>query len=175
MNCPLHNPEGGWSQVLKIHGAALVVAFALTLALPICAAEPAKSGFAVPVAAAFFNLLDLTRPELAAVRQAVEARDWSAAKQAWAQHLATRTAPRWFWLRQDRPAFAQIYDAHFGGLAHYTNAADRVLARDFNFLGVRKQLAPQVEWLQGPIEWTHMLSRFGSRAIPPTRGILLNS
>jgi hypothetical protein len=38
--------------------------------------------------------------------------------------------------------------------------ADRVLARDFDLLGVRKKLDHHVQWLQGPIEWTHVLSRF---------------
>jgi hypothetical protein len=135
---------------------------ALALALPVLAASaPEPSPFAVADEAAFFELLDLDQPALAAVRTAVQAHDWQAAKQAWAQHLSTRTSPHWLWSRRDRPAFQQIYDAQFNGLARYTNAADRVLARDFTLLDVHKQLAPQVEWLHGPIEWTHVLSRFG--------------
>ena len=53
-----------------------------------------------------------------------------------------------------------MYAASCTGLARYTNAANKVLARDFEFLGVRKQLAHAPEWLQGPVEWTHVLSRF---------------
>jgi len=126
-------------------------------------AEPvsATSPLAVANEAAFFDLLDLSRPELAAVRAAVAAHDWPAAKQAWARHLSTRTTPRWLWSRRDRPAFQKIYADQFGGLARYTNAANLVLARDFTLLGVRKQLTNPVAWLQGPIEWTHVLSRFG--------------
>lgn len=119
------------------------------------------SPFAVADAAAFFNSLDLTRPELVAVRQAVAASDWPAAKAAWANHLATRRTPHWLWSPLDRPAFERIYDAQFGGLARYTNAANQVIARQFDFLGVQKQLAHDPQWLQGPTEWTHVLSRFG--------------
>ncbi len=122
---------------------------------------PAASPMAVTNAAEFFNLLDLNRPDLAAVRQAVAVRDWAAAKAAWADHLAARTSPHWLWSWRDQPAFQQVYDAQFGGLARYTNAADKVLARDFTLLGVEKQLTHKIQWLQGPIEWTHVLSRFG--------------
>ena len=125
------------------------------------APQPKSNAFAVANEAGFFNLLDLTKPELALVRKAVEASDWPAAKAAWANHLATRSTPRWLWSRRDRPAFQQIYDAQFGGLARFTNAADQVIARQFDFLGVQKQLAHDPQWLQGPIEWTHVLSRFG--------------
>jgi len=125
------------------------------------APQPPANAFAIADEAGFFNLLDLTRPELALIRKAVEAGDWPAAKAAWANHLATRSTPRWLWSRRDRPSFQQIYDIQFGGLARYTNAADQVIARQFDFLGVQKQLAHDPQWLQGPIEWTHVLSRFG--------------
>jgi len=143
---------------------AEIVITSMALAL-LCSAwaapEPASPPFAVADEAAFFNQLDLTRPDLLAVREAAEAHDWTRAKQAWARHLAIRTTPQWIWSRRDRPAFQRIYDEKFGGLARYTNAANQVLARNFNLLGVQKQLAHKVEWLQGPIEWTHVLSRFG--------------
>ena len=109
-------------------------------------AEPVSvtSPLAVANEAAIFDLLDLSLPELAAVRAAVAAYDWPAAKQAWARHLSTRTTPRWLWSRRDRPAFQKIYADQFGGLARYTNAANVVLARDFTLLGVRKQLTNPV-------------------------------
>ena len=128
------------------------------------AASADTKSLAPPVAvveeAEFFNLLDLTRPELAAVQQAVQVRDWKAAKAAWAKYLSTRLTPHWLWSRRDRPAFQKVFDEQFGGLARYTNAADQVLARNFTLLGVHKQLTYDVEWLQGPNEWTHVLSRF---------------
>lgn len=45
--------------------------------------------------AAFFAALDLDRPELAAVREAVAAGDLAAARAAYARHLRERTSPRW--------------------------------------------------------------------------------
>jgi hypothetical protein len=108
----------------------------------------------------FFGLMDLTRPELKDVRAAVEARDWNAAKTAWARHLETRSRPRWTWSRQDKERIAAVFEQKFGGLKRYVAAADRVLQRDFDFLGVRKQLDRDIQWLQGPWEWTHVLSRF---------------
>ena len=105
-------------------------------------------------------MLDLDRKELAAVREAVAARDWRAASQAWARHLKTRRQPRWVWPRFDRAALLRLHAEKSGGLARHTNAAHHVLARDFELLGVRKQLAHRVEWFHGPIEWTHVLSRF---------------
>lgn len=119
------------------------------------------SPFAITNEAAFFQLLDLTRTDLTKVRLAVETSDWPRAKLAWAEHLAARTSPAWIWSRHDRSKIKQLYESQFDGLARYTNAADKVLARDFELLGVRKKLEHKVEWLQGPIEWTHVLSRFG--------------
>jgi hypothetical protein len=51
---------------------------------------------------AFFDLLDLERAELAAVRKAVLAKDWKAAKVAWAKHLTERTSPKWLWSFRDK-------------------------------------------------------------------------
>ncbi len=126
-------------------------------------AEPTHqaSPFAVADEAAFFNLLDLSQPELASVQKAVATKDWSAAKAAWALHLTERTTPRWIWSRRDKAAIEKVYNTSFKGLARYTAAADKVITRDFSFLGVDKKLTHKVEWLQGPIEWTHVLSRFG--------------
>ena len=111
--------------------------------------------------AAFLGLLDLDLPELSAVREAAQAEDWSAAKQAWARHLETRERPRWTWSRRDRDRIVAALEQRGAGLQRHVPAADRALARDFNWLGVRKQLDHEIEWLQGPVEWTHVLSRFG--------------
>lgn len=115
---------------------------------------------AVKDEADFFSLMDLSRPELADVRAAVQRRDWEAAKQAWAQHLRTRTAPRWTWSRTDKDRIIGLFRERFGGLGRYVPDAERVLARDFQWLGVRKKLSHDIQWLQGPTEWTHVLSRF---------------
>jgi len=111
--------------------------------------------------AEFFGLLDLDLPALAEVRAAVAEADWPAAKQAWARHLETRETPVWTWSRRDKDAIAAIYEEKFGGLERNVRSANTVLERDFNWLGVRKQLDHDIEWLQGPVEWTHVLSRHG--------------
>jgi hypothetical protein len=118
------------------------------------------SPFAVPGEMAFFSLLDLERADLAPVKTAVAERDWAAAKQAWAVHLQTRSQPRWTWSHHDRATLLRLCQEKFGGMDEHIREADRVLARDFDLLGVRKRLERHVEWLQGPIEWTHVLSRF---------------
>ncbi|MFP4250996.1 MAG: heparinase II/III family protein, partial [Armatimonadota bacterium] len=109
--------------------------------------------------AEFFSLLDLEHEGLAAVRNAVEAEDWEAAKEAWFEHLKTRRAPRWTWSRDDREAIMALEEELFGGMERHVPSAERVLAREFNILGVPKTLERDVQWLQGPVEWTHVLSR----------------
>ncbi len=52
---------------------------------------------------AFFANLDLTRPELRAVAQAVAANDLPAAKQALLAHFRARERPRWWFDQRDRP------------------------------------------------------------------------
>jgi hypothetical protein len=146
---------------MKLAATSMTLLAALCLGAKISTAADAPiSPMAVGDEKAFFALLDLDRPDLKEVKQAVAAGDWTAAKRAWARHLETRTQPRWLWSRRDRAELIRIEQEKFGGLARYVKAADRVLARDFDFLGVRKQLEHRVEWLQGPIEWTHVLSRF---------------
>jgi len=116
---------------------------------------------AIKSEADFFGALDLERPELKDVKAAVARQDWPAAKAAWARHLEAREQPRWFFSYRDRDRLVQVFDEHFGGLKRAVPAADRALARDFTFLGVHKKLEHDMQWLHGPLEWTHVLSRFG--------------
>lgn len=129
----------------------------IMLASPVAAST--SSPFTIPDEAAFFAALDLDRPELAPLRTAVLAADWPRAKQLWADHLTTRRKPLWLWDHRERGRIVTMHERDFGGLQKHVSAADRVLARDFELLGVRRQLTPRIEWLQGPIEWTHVLSR----------------
>ncbi len=108
----------------------------------------------------FFAALDLERPELAAGRTAVATDDWPAARAAWARHLESRETPAWTWSPRDRDRIRHALEEHSNGLAWAIPHAERVLAREFDFLGVRKHLEKDPEWLHGPIEWTHVLSRF---------------
>jgi hypothetical protein len=110
--------------------------------------------------AALFDAIDLSRPDLAELKLAVAHQDWPAARAAWAAHLAARTSPRWLWSRHDRAAIIDVFARDFGGLGKFVPAADRVLARQFSAQGVAKTLAKDPQWDQGPLEWTHVLSRF---------------
>lgn len=116
---------------------------------------------AIEEPADFFHALNLELPDLAAVKAAVEAEDWDAAKAAWARHLETRTTPKWLWSRKDKQKIMDLYKDAGRDMSRAVPAADRVLAREFNFLGVPKKLEHNLEWLHGPLEWTHVLSRFG--------------
>ncbi len=110
--------------------------------------------------AEFFGMLDLTRPALAAVQRAVLAKDWPAAKAAWATHLESANRPHWLWSRADRPLITQIYKEHYGGLERAVPAADAVLARDFDWQGIHMHLEHDLDWHPVPGEWTNVLNRF---------------
>jgi hypothetical protein len=123
-------------------------------------AQAQANSFAVGDERDFFAQMDLARPDLADVRHAVDSNDFVATKAAWAHHLETRAAPRWLWSRLDKDAITKVDAERFDGLGRYISPADRVLARSFNFLGVRKQLAHDLDWKQGEGEWTYVLNRF---------------
>ncbi len=118
------------------------------------------NSFAVKDEAEFFGLLDLQRPELAAVKTAVEARDWTAAKQAWAKHLETRTSPCWIWSHADRATIQKAFEEKFGGLNKSVAVADKTLNREFSAQGVTKTLEKHPKWIHGTGEWTNVLNRF---------------
>lgn len=120
---------------------------------------PVTNPNAVPDESAFFQLLDLQRPDLNAVKTAVDAHDWPAAKRAWAQHLDTRPSPHWLWSRQDKVRILQLETAQFGGLASYVPAAEKVLTRQFAQPQFRRYPAREVEWHEGTNEYTTALNR----------------
>jgi len=133
---------------------------AVIFLMVVLALQAADSPYAIKNDAAFFDMLDLQRPGLEAVRKAVEAANWAAARQAWARHLETRKEPKWMWSHRDKGDIKAYYDKEFGGMAGAIAGADKVLAHEFAFGGVKKKLEPKIEWYQGNIEWTHVLSRF---------------
>ena len=116
--------------------------------------------FQIKDEAEFFGLLNLQTPGMAAVRAAVEAKDWTRAKQAWADHLKDRTNARWFWSYRDRAEIARLLDQKKQPLSRAVPGADNVLVRKFNFVGVPKTLDRSPEWHQGVNDWTSVLNRF---------------
>jgi len=79
----------------------------LTLILIGCciAGSPARANWAADIAikdeADFFASIDLSRKELATVREAVRKKDWAAAKSAWGAYLDEHITPRWIWSYRD--------------------------------------------------------------------------
>lgn len=116
--------------------------------------------FQVRDEAEFFSLLDLQAPGMAAVKAAVTAKDWPRAKQAWADHLQARTNAQWYWSYHDRDAIKQILARKKQSLSLSLPAADKVLLRQFNFVGVPKVLDKAPQWNQGVNDWTSVLNRF---------------
>ncbi len=110
--------------------------------------------------AEFFGLLDLSRPELASIKSAVAAKDWRAAKIAWARHLQTRDAPQWLWSHRDRAAIEKVLTEQFDGLGASVAVADKTLARQFGAQGTTATLEKRPDWRHKGGEWAHVLNRF---------------
>lgn len=109
----------------------------------------------------FFGQLDLERAELKRVREAVEIKDWSAAKTAWAKHLQERTSPQWLWSWHDREQIMQFEKEHGVNFASHVGAAEKVMRREFNFLGVHRKLQRDIAWEadEYEYEWCNVLNR----------------
>lgn len=121
-------------------------------------------------AAAFFTSLDLARPELSAVSNAVAKADYAAATKAFAQHLRTRALPTW-----------DVDPAAFGHKSTYRNgAADDALKHKMTAIGIPWQFEGEVDWAFNPTtapgskwpanrEWTWQLNRHDAwRALAET-------
>ncbi len=110
----------------------------------------------------FFDALDLHRPELAAVRNAVEAADYEAAKSAWASHLRHRRDPHWKQMWYGRPEPVPADEAR-------TGPADLALQHIFVWQREEFFLGEDVDWSQNQmtegesatIEWNASLNRHG--------------
>ena len=126
-------------------------------AAPAAPAAPISIGVADE--AAFFGALDLDLSALAGVKAAVEAKDWTAAKSAWARHLETRTSPRWLWSRRDKERILKILNEKDNGLTRFIKPADETLARRFAPQGVLYQLEKNINWQFKLSEETHVMSR----------------
>lgn len=150
-------------QVLALVVSMLLLA-AMVLCSPAWAAAPAAMDATVVGPrlsdAQVFQMLDLARPDMAAVKAAVEKSDWPAATHALAEHLRTRKTPHW------------TFEARKGGgdRPRRTDGADSALAHRFNSIGIPWQFGPKIDWAFNPTtqpdskwpvnhEWTWQLSR----------------
>ena len=124
----------------------------------------AKNGLALGDESDFFGQIDLARPGLETVREAVEKRDWDAAKVAWGKHLEERVSPRWIWTYRDKDRIKAYLEETGGGLATYVPSAEKVLRREFSWLGVSKTLPHDFDWYKPDEyehEWGNVLNRHG--------------
>jgi hypothetical protein len=108
----------------------------------------------------FFSMLDLARPDLAAVRTNVAKSDWPAARHALAAHIRTRSMPRW-----DGVPIGVVPDPR-----HPEPDADKLLAHRVWSIGIEWQFGEAIDWTFNPTtqpnskwasnqEWTWQLSR----------------
>ena len=103
-----------------------------------------------------FTHLDLSRPGLEAVRQAVEGGDMPTAAAALKAHFRQRQTPVYVTDRFSRPQPDPNYDA--GG-------AQKVLRREFTFVGKPYTLTHDIDWNANPLddaEWPIELNRHGT-------------
>ena len=107
----------------------------------------------------FYDQLDLQRPELAAVKAAVDKQDYAAAGHALAEHLRHREKPLWFTDWRERP---RTPNANYN-----TAAADKALAHHFEMIKTPWDAGPRIDWsynamTQGEsatVEWSAQLNR----------------
>ena len=86
--------------------------------------------------AQFFQMLDLSRPDMAAVKAAAEKSDWPAATRALAEHLRSRKTPHW-----------TTESRRGGGDSRRGNSgADSALAHRFSSIGIPWQFGPKIDW-----------------------------
>lgn len=110
---------------------------------------------------ALFALLRADRPELEPIRRAAAAENLDEARRLFCLHLANRKSPTYFFTRDDGPALLKTFETISPGYSKsQIAAAHKMIARDIAIEGDRRQLARKIEWLQGPLEWTNVLSRF---------------
>lgn len=108
------------------------------------AAYEARGPHAIADDAAFFALLDRTRPDLNAVVAPAERGEFAAARRAWAAHLRQRTSPRWTYSRDDGPALGEALD-RVGAKQRLVATADAALALRLNLNGTEVSLR-SLDW-----------------------------
>lgn len=85
----------------------------------------------------FWTALDLDRPDLATVKDALRRGDAAAASLALADHLRRRERPRWLTDFRTKPKPNPSYK---------TEAADKILAHEFTFIRTRYKPVGRIDW-----------------------------
>lgn len=106
----------------------------------------------------FYDQLDLDRPDLAAVKAAVQQKDYKAAGHALAEHIRHRETPKWFINWRDRP----VPNPRYG-----TGPADKLMAHEFMFIDTPYKPTGRIDWSynamtkgeSATIEWNAQFNR----------------
>ncbi len=110
-----------------------------------------------------FRHLDLDRPGLVAVAEALERGDRPAAETALVEHLAARPRPRFFFGEDDREAMRRVVSTSVQQAT--IAAAEEVCQRRFRFRGQPPvQFDGRIDWRARPggnVDWTWDLNRHG--------------
>ena len=109
----------------------------------------------------FFQALDLQRPELATVKEALDKKDYSAAKHAFAEHIRKRRTPRWFDMWWERPKPNPKYKEYWVG---------RIMAGEYKMGEAVYKPGDRIDWSYNPpvycdgpkrtVEYNAALNRF---------------
>ncbi|MDH7569892.1 MAG: heparinase II/III family protein, partial [Armatimonadota bacterium] len=112
--------------------------------------------------AALYALLAPPSPDGGEIARLAAAGRVDEARSRFVAYLEARARPRYFVDWRTRAELMRALREHYPGtIEGHVRAANQALARDFTFEGDRRQVGRPVQWLQGPVEWTHILSRFG--------------
>ncbi|MCE5238007.1 heparinase II/III family protein [bacterium] len=106
----------------------------------------------------FYQALDLQRPDLAAVKAAVDKHDYAAAAVALAAHLRQRREPKWFTNTWERPAPNPKYG---------TGNAEKIMKHEFTFIKGTYKPEGRIDWSynamtegeSATIEWNAQFNR----------------
>jgi len=96
----------------------------------------------------FFNALNMDLAGMEAVKAAVVAKDWPAAKKALLEHMRNRTTPRYIVDRHDKARYVEQAKKEFPGSAieGAIKNADQICDHDFTFEGFRHKFDGPVVW-----------------------------
>lgn len=121
---------------------------ALLLALPLCA----ENGPRMPEAA-LYDALDLSLPDLAPVRQALDAGDMGAAREALAAYFRNRDNVTWYFDGKNPDPGAIPRQHELDDLSVYNRAmADAAVENRFSIVGLEHHFTDGIQWDLNPTE-----------------------
>jgi len=124
----------------------------------------------------FFKCLDLSRPDLATVREAVRANDLDKAKGAFLEHMRSRPQPKWWFDWRERPRHVKPPSGGSDGWDYF--AANITV----DWTGWKRVVLPLKEWrtARKPVGWHHInhllfSSTYGNRTPSPETALVFDA